>query len=274
MSHRRMDRLSALVGRFGIKAEIVSCEAEPDWDPVRSPNLFAAGKGLPVELAAALPGDGRRIAYFPKGTPEPVLSALRLHAGPDLMMARVDIGGGVNPMAEALPVAIGIAGRDSESIAEVLALILDEHERPRCGGLPLLGRMVEVLVIRLLRQEIARGAAEVGILGGLAHAGLAAAMVAMHEEPQREWVLEDLAALAGMSRTHFVNSFRSVVGVTPIAYLASWRLTIARVEINRGVPVKTVAWRVGYGSAAALSRAYSRHFGSPPRENRHFAAAE
>lgn len=274
MPDGRMDRLSALIEHFGIKADIVPCGAAGAWEPATAPNLFAARDGLPEALLDAVPYSGNTAVYFPKGTPEHIWAILRHHIGPGLFMARVDIGGGVNPIAVALPVAVVAANDGDEAICAVLALLLDEHERPRCGGRSLLDRMAEVLVIRLLRREIANGTAEIGVLGGLAHAGLAAAMVAMHDEPQREWGLEDLASLAGMSRTHFVNRFRSVVGITPIAYLASWRLSIARVEIGRGVPVKTVARRVGYGSAAALSRAYSRRYGSPPREKKHLAAAE
>lgn len=273
MSDGRMDRLSALIGHFGIKADIVPRGAAGAWEPATAPNLFAARDGLPEVPVDAVRGSSRKIIYFPMGTPEDVRAILRHHVGPGLFMARVDIGGGINPIAAALPAAVAAAD-DDEAIFDVLALLLDEHERPRCGGRSLLDRMTEVLVIRLLRQEIASGAAEIGVLGGLAHAGLAAAMVAMHDQPQREWGLEDLASLAGMSRTHFVNRFRSVVGITPMAYLASWRLSVARVEIGRGVPVKTVARRVGYGSAAALSRAYSRRYGSSPREKKHLAAAE
>lgn len=273
MTGTRIDRLSALIGRFGIKAEIVPYSAAAELEFARAPNLFAARRGLQETLPDLLPEAGSRIVYFPQQTPADAWIALQRQAGPELLMARVDIGGGFNPMAEALPGSIVPAGGDA-AFDGVIDILLDEHEEPRCGGFPLLGRMIEILVIRLLRQEIARGAAEIGMLGGLAHSGLAAAMVAMHEEPQRDWMLEDLAVLAGMSRTHFANSFRSIVGVTPMVYLASWRLTLARMEIGRGVPIKSVARRVGYGSAAALSRAYSRRYGFSPRDEKHLLAAE
>jgi AraC-like DNA-binding protein len=58
--------------------------------------------------------------------------------------------------------------------------------------------------------------------------------------------------------------FPRVVGVTPMAYLARWRMVLARRELERGGRVKQVARRIGYGSAAAFSRAYQRTFGEPP----------
>jgi AraC-like DNA-binding protein len=81
-----------------------------------------------------------------------------------------------------------------------------------------------------------------------------------------------------MSRTHFANSFRKVVGMTPGEYLSSWRLTLARSEIANGAPLKVVASKIGFSSSAALSRAFSRRYGFSPREGyaraRQRAAAE
>jgi AraC-like DNA-binding protein len=43
-------------------------------------------------------------------------------------------------------------------------------------------------------------------------------------------------------------------------------MTIARQLIGKGKPVKSVAAQVGYDSAAAFSRAFSRVTGQQPRE--------
>jgi AraC-like DNA-binding protein len=56
----------------------------------------------------------------------------------------------------------------------------------------------------------------------------------------------------------------TVVGETPGAYLTSWRLALGRRELRAGRSVKAVAARVGFGSAAAFSRAFSRKYGHPP----------
>lgn len=58
--------------------------------------------------------------------------------------------------------------------------------------------------------------------------------------------------------------FRRVVGTTPQAYLTGWRLTIGRRHLSQGARVKAVARQVGFGSAAAFSRAYFRKFGDWP----------
>ena len=71
-----------------------------------------------------------------------------------------------------------------------------------------------------------------------------------------------------MSRTHFMTTFHKVAGTTPMAYLTAWRLTLARRHLQAGDAVKSVSRRVGFGSAAAFSRAFSPAYGQPPASYR------
>jgi transcriptional regulator GlxA family with amidase domain len=87
----------------------------------------------------------------------------------------------------------------------------------------------------------------------------------MHETPKKSWTLDDLADIAGMSRTRFAAHFRTRIGQTPIEYLTVWRMTVAGQLLASGKPVKSVAQQVGYQSAAAFSRVFSRVTGQAPR---------
>ena len=63
-------------------------------------------------------------------------------------------------------------------------------------------------------------------------------------------------------------TFKELVGATPIGYLASWRLDVARAELEAGQQVKSVATLCGFSSPAAFSRAFSKKFGAPPKQAR------
>jgi AraC-like DNA-binding protein len=93
---------------------------------------------------------------------------------------------------------------------------------------------------------------------------LARALVAIHEAPGRSWSLADLAARAALSRSRFAARFLKVVGCTPGDYLARYRMAVAQDLIRRGQPLAQVADAVGYGSAAAFSRAFSALCGCAP----------
>jgi AraC-like DNA-binding protein len=88
----------------------------------------------------------------------------------------------------------------------------------------------------------------------------------MHDQPRQAWSLDTLAGISGMSRTVFANSFRSVVGCTPGVYLQGWRIRLAQRALRQGRPLKMIAIEVGYGSEAALSRAFKAHCSMTPRE--------
>lgn len=257
---QRPDRLSALIRRFRIDARV------NPTDPGQSPNLFVLRRG---DLAGRICGNqaepGPKLVFFPRDVPAGLREDLTT-AGIDFVCASVNMGGEANPIARALPDPVEISLAESESLAAVADMLLEEALSPRCGGQAVVDRLCEVVVIRLLRHTIEAGQTEPGLLAGLAHPNLSLAIVAMHDDPGRNWRLEDLAEIAGMSRTHFANSFREVVGVTPGDYLSGWRMTLAREEISRGVPLKIVASRVGFSGSAALSRAFSRRFGYSPRE--------
>ncbi|WP_417433643.1 helix-turn-helix domain-containing protein [Kiloniella sp.] len=181
--------------------------------------------------------------------------------------AVVDTGGEENPIALALPDLVVVRLDQSPPLKAVTDILLEEASAPRCGGRAVIDRLCEIVVIRLLRHLIEAGQTEVGLLAGLADPNISLAIIAMHERPDRNFNLEDLAEISAMSRTHFANSFRKLVGVTPGQYLSNWRLTLARTELAKGMPLKTVAGRIGFSSSAALSRAFTRHYGvSPKRE--------
>ncbi|WP_349826525.1 helix-turn-helix domain-containing protein [Brenneria populi] len=55
-----------------------------------------------------------------------------------------------------------------------------------------------------------------------------------------------------MSRTVFANAFRQVVGLTPGQYLQGWRISLGRLALHRGQPLRLIADEVGYGPPALL----------------------
>lgn len=65
------------------------------------------------------------------------------------------------------------------------------------------------------------------------------------------------------------------VGVPPMEYLLAWRMALAKDPLRHDVQIADVAGRTGYGSASAVSTAFSRHTGqSPGRYARAAVAAD
>ncbi|MGW0834168.1 helix-turn-helix transcriptional regulator [Streptomyces prunicolor] len=74
-----------------------------------------------------------------------------------------------------------------------------------------------------------------------------------------------LAAEARISRSVLAERFVGRVGLTPIEYLLSWRMAMAKRALRQGdQPIAEIARTVGYGSTSAFSTAFSRVTGSAP----------
>lgn len=76
-----------------------------------------------------------------------------------------------------------------------------------------------------------------------------------------------------MSRSTFCAGFTSLLGVTPLRYLAQWRMQLASAWlIHDGMTVSRAAQRLGYESEAAFSRAFKRVTGVTPGRLRQIQA--
>jgi AraC-like DNA-binding protein len=138
------------------------------------------------------------------------------------------------------------------------------------GGLPgasiLISRMVDVLVIRMMRIWVGTAQPEdKGWLGALADPRISRALKAIHDEPFRQRTVAELAGIAGMSRSSFADRFASLIGAAPLHYQTRWRLLLAQEMLKRGdARVSDIGRRIGYDSDAAFSRAFKAQFGISP----------
>jgi AraC-like DNA-binding protein len=205
------------------------------------------------------------LLFFPRGRAHRFIGDP--DRGADLVCATVDLGGERgNPIGQGLPALIVLPLASHPALAPVCDLLVAEAFSEGSGRQAALDRLFDYLLILIVRHVVENGLVEGGVLAGLADPRLAKALTAAHEAPKKPWSLEDLADLAGMSRTRFAAHFRAVVGKTPIDYLTHWRMTIARQLLAKGKPVKTVAAQVGYESPAAFSRVFARMTGHAPRD--------
>lgn len=157
------------------------------------------------------------------------------------------------------------------ALAALAGVFASEAASPRCGGKAAMARLAEAMLALLLRNAIETFSSTIeagssSLLAGLSHPRLHLALVAMHDDPGAEWTSESLAKVCGMSRSRFMASFRATMGKSPGAYLAGWRMMLAGDALAHNTPIKEVAHRLGYGSTAAFSRAFSRICGMPPSQ--------
>lgn len=266
-----VDRLATLLQRFSVSAEVFHSGALcgiADFAPQEGRGQLHLLRRGPVRVEhahrAALQMDEPSLLLYPR----PLWHRFVCDAdvGADLACAfvRFDIGGG-SPLAAALPELLHLPLAALPDCGSVLDALFDEAFAERCGRQHVVDRLFEVVLVKLLRYAMDQGRLQGGLLAGLGRPRLARVLTALHEEPQRPWTLESMAALAGMSRSAFAREFHAAVGQPPGDYLLGWRLLLVQQRLRAGESLKRIASGIGYASEAALSRAFAARFGRSPR---------
>lgn len=129
-------------------------------------------------------------------------------------------------------------------------------------------RLTEALFLESLRKYLEYLPEDAkGWLAAVRDPIVGRALRALHDQPRRNWSVEDLAQLAASSRSRLATRFREVLGEPPMHYLTRLRMQRAADLMQQGpCTLAGVSEHVGYESVAAFQRAFKRHFGTPPGE--------
>jgi len=161
------------------------------------------------------------------------------------------------------------------SSCPVLPLLADEMVKDDPGQEAVLDRLLDVLLIAVLRAWFARP--EAGAPDWYRASGdpvVGRALQLLHHNPGHAWTVAELARETGSSRAALARRFTDLVGEPPMAFLAGWRIALAAdLLLEPGATIGSVADRVGYGSPFALSAAFKRLRGVSPQQHRQAARA-
>jgi AraC-like DNA-binding protein len=172
----------------------------------------------------------------------------------------------------ALPPLLVLPGNAWES--PLIPLLADEIAKDDAGQEAVLDRLLDLLLIAVLRAWFARPEAEAPAWYR-AHSDpiVGHALRLLQNDPGRSWTVATLAAETGVSRATLARRFTELVGEPPMRFLTGWRLALAADLLREpGATIGSVAAQVGYGSAFALSTAFKRERGISPQEHRARAA--
>ena len=178
---------------------------------------------------------------------------------------------------ERLPPVIHLRGYGEEAgpwLDATLRVIGAETGGARLGGDLVALKMSEAIFAQAIRAYIDQARDTEGAMAGFADPNLARALTAFHQNAAADWTVASLASEAGLSRTSFAERFTALLGVTPMGYVTSWRMQIARdALVTRGLSVSEVAELVGYASESAFNRVFRKEVGLPPAAYRQASTA-
>ena len=156
-------------------------------------------------------------------------------------------------------------GMDEPLYRVLQPLISTEAASRRPGAEAIVERLAEIFLVQVLRAHFGGSQTPRSLLGALFDPRLSAAVATIHTRWPEPLTLADIARAAGMSRSAFAPAFAACAGVTPMAYLAEWRLLKGRELLSDpGLSVAQIAAACGHRSTEGFSRAFRRLYGVSP----------
>jgi AraC-like DNA-binding protein len=235
--------------------------------PHGDPHVMGNGLGVPREsdsdgVADVLAG-GLKLLRFGGGGEKTRLICGYLAAEAGL----------IRPVLAGLPRVVRVHIRNDragEWLENSIVHAVDRAADAAPGSEVILARLAEVLFAEALQRYVSQlPAGRTGWLAGAGDAAIGRSLAALHRRPGYAWTLDELAAVAAVSRSVLTERFARYIGQSPMAYLADWRLELGAEALRTSSrSVLQIAAEVGYESEPAFNRAFKRRFGKPPAQYR------
>ena len=156
------------------------------------------------------------------------------------------------------------AGRWMEATLRVIG---EEAGGQKLGGDLIALKMSEAILAQAIRSFIESDASKDSALSAFSNRNICRALDAFHKAPTERWTVEALANEAGMSRTGFAVQFQKLMVMSPMDYVTSWRMEIAKKVLREsGTSLTDAAESAGYASDSAFTRAFKKETGKTPAE--------
>lgn len=178
----------------------------------------------------------------------------------------------LHPLLQLLPevLVLGDLARQDPNVPDLLQAMQREVQRAAAGSEVILARLADALAASMIRAWALSAPADTrGWIAALRCPRVGKVLAAIHREPAARWTVPRLASVMGASRSTFTQAFTRTVGESPAKYVARVRMAQAGRWISeQGLRVSAAAYRLGYESEAAFSRAFKRVMGQAPGQAR------
>ena len=139
------------------------------------------------------------------------------------------------------------------------------------GSSALLTRLAELMLVAALRAN--RDCRQ--MLSPSKTDPISQAMALISANPAADWSVARLANMVGMGRSNFAAHFTASLARAPMDVVAQARMELAARLLGQGrLKIAEISEMAGYGSEAAFSRRFTRHFGLTPSQMRSQASLE
>ena len=154
---------------------------------------------------------------------------------------------------------------DNELIRVAFDVMRREVVLPALGTRALTGALMKSCLLLILRRLFEGTSPQDKVIIGLQDPKLGLAVATIIDRPGETHTVASLAAIAGMSRSVFARDFSAKFAMAPMGFVAKTRLHhAAQMLRSTALPVKVIAFSIGYSSRSHFSRAFRAAYQQDP----------
>lgn len=165
-----------------------------------------------------------------------------------------------------LPTCVQIRS-DMSSLDHIVRLLQAEAERGLESSSSVVNALSTVILVLIVRQYLAQDnqAALTGVLRAWQDTRLHHVIRAVLEAPHSPWSIDDLCALANLSRAQFMRLFKQETGISPHIFVTQIRLQqAAKLLRTSHQSILSIALSVGLQSETHFGKLFKRYYGLTP----------
>jgi len=170
------------------------------------------------------------------------------------------------PFLASLPNVLSLNLNSESGMATIAQVWLEEAADEKMGGEIAVDLCAQLLFIQLLRSSTFTLR---GVLAALTDAKLGSVIARIHAQPSYDFTNRELAAMANMSESTLLNSFKRILGMTPGQYVRHWRMHAAADLLRDSTrSITDITQASGYSSEVSFRKAFRQFFATPPAQFR------
>ncbi|MEA9390276.1 AraC family transcriptional regulator [Acerihabitans sp. TG2] len=160
--------------------------------------------------------------------------------------------------------------REASGISWLLTRLAAEWNSSAPGSTAATDHLAQLLFVEIIRSWLRSADAPItGWLNALSDRRIGEAIRQIHNTPERQWLVGELAKVVGMSRSNFALRFKQMVGLPPLDYLLRWRIRLAAKALRSTAdPLSDISLSLGYQAESTFSYAFKRIVGISPKKYR------
>ncbi|WP_336283778.1 AraC family transcriptional regulator [Citrobacter arsenatis] len=152
----------------------------------------------------------------------------------------------------------------SNKIHSLFELLLTEVNASADENNCIIAHLTDAILHYVVNESTSLYDIDINLLNAANDEPLAKLIIAIIENPQYSWSLDDMARFTYMSRSTFIRRILKATSYTPNLVLSKLRIYVSLNLLRRGIKTEDIYSSVGYESLSGFYQAFKRVMGTAP----------